>query len=76
MNLRMHLSLIKIWTRVVVKHVKTQGLTGKPVITTCFPLLKAFRGVGVRTVVAAPQESWAAAWSQSIGSKWAPVSVS
>jgi uncharacterized protein (DUF58 family) len=40
------------------------------------PLLQAFRMFGVRTVVAAPQESWAAAWSQSIGSKWAPVSVS
>lgn len=39
------------------------------------PLLKAFRGVGVRTVVAAPHESWAFAWSQSIGRSWVPVSV-
>lgn len=40
------------------------------------PLLATFRRVGVRTVVVAPNESWAFAWSQSMGRTWAPVSVS
>lgn len=40
------------------------------------PLISAFQGVGVRTVIAAPHETWAQPWSQAVGRTWSTVSVS
>lgn len=40
------------------------------------PLIGAFQGVGVRTVVAGPNETWTGPWSRAVGKTWATVSVS